>query len=106
MRAITGLLVLWGCLASAPALAHRLWADGTPVPDWVQNACCGPSDVHHLTPDQVSLTPGGYRIRGIARLVPFSKTLPSQDGEYWIFYRDYPDGTQYVFCFFAPDTGF
>ena len=93
-------------LAVTPATAHTSWADGSPVPDWVQNACCGPSDVHHIMPDQVRLTPTGYRVQGIGEVVPFSKTLPSQDGEYWIFYRDYTDGTQYVFCFFAPGTGF
>jgi hypothetical protein len=93
-------------LAPAAARAHTVWADGSPVPEWVRNACCGPSDVHHLLPNQVHLTPAGYRVDGIRALVPFAKTLPSEDGEYWIFYRDYDDGTQYVFCFFAPSTGF
>ena len=86
--------------------AHTAWADGTPVPEWVRNACCGPSDVHHLSPEQVHAGPSGYRIDGIQTLVPFAKTLESEDGDYWIFYRDYEDGTQYVFCFFAPPTGF
>lgn len=93
-------------LLATPAGAHTRWADGTPVPEWVRDACCGPSDVHHLTPGQVRITPAGYRIEGIRDLVPFAKTLDSQDGDYWIFFRDFPDGTQYVFCFFAPPTGF
>ena len=34
--------------------------------------------------------------------------IPSQDGNYWIFYRDYPETTQSqssqsgVYCFFVP----
>ncbi len=93
-------------LMGSGAHAHRVWADGTPVPEWVRNACCGPSDVHHLVPAQVHVTPTGYRVDGIHELVPFAKTLASEDGEYWIFYRNYDDGTQYVFCFFAPPTGY
>ena len=69
-----------GLLLTSPANAHTRWADGTPVPEWVRNACCGPSDVHHLTAQQVRLTPEGYRVDGIQDLVPF--------------------------CFFAPPTGF
>lgn len=97
--------MLCGHLAT-PATGHTVWADGTPVPEWVRNACCGPSDIHHLSPDQVRLTSEGYRVQGIQTLVPFAKTLPSEDGEYWIFYRDFPDGTQFVFCFFAPPNGY
>jgi hypothetical protein len=99
-------LALVGVLLATRAAAHTVWADGSSVPEWVRDACCGPSDIHHLTPDQVSLTPEGYRVDGIQAIVPFSKTLKSQDGDYWIFYRNYADGSQYVFCFFAPPMGF
>lgn len=88
-----------------PASAHTHWANGVPVPEWVRNACCGPADLHHLASEEVQVTPDGYRVAGVHSLVPFAKTLTSQDGEYWIFYRDFPDGTQFVFCFFAPPSG-
>lgn len=104
MRAALG--VFAALLLASRADAHTIWADGAPVPDWVRDACCGPSDVHHLAPNQVHLVPTGYRIDGVREVVPFSKTLESQDGDYWIFYRNFDDGTQYVFCFFAPLTGF
>ena len=34
---------------------------------------------------------------------PAREALPSQDGDYWIFYRDDGDGQQStVYCFFVP----
>ncbi len=40
----------------------------------------------------------GYRYR-----IPARNALPSQDGDYWIFYRDNGVGGQSdVYCFFVP----
>lgn len=97
-------------LAPDAACAHATWADGTSVPDWVAKACCGPSDAHHLRPDQVRRVPGGYMIDGYPRIVHDFQASPSQDGEYWAFYgttRD-ADGQPLftsIFCFFAPSWG-
>ena len=99
------LAILLGRAVPAVIPAHQLWTDGTPVPEWVRNACCGPSDLHHLRPAQVHRMPGRYAVEGLPDLVPFAKTLPSQDGDYWIFDRTFDDGTHYVFCFFAPPEG-
>lgn len=91
----------------APAQAHTQWANGEPVPEWVTQACCGSDDVHHLRPEEVHVVEGGYRIDGVKAMVPFSHTLPSPDGTYWIFYRDYPGGGQSsIFCFFAPPQAY
>lgn len=103
-------LALIGLLWSHPSFAHDQWANGEPVPSWVKTACCGPSDAHHLKPSQVQETqcPSGtgtcYRVEGFRDAVPFSSVQPSQDGEYWAFYRDETaDSPQSpMYCLFIP----
>src|SRR5581483_2790926 len=93
-------------LPALPARAHDQWANGEPVPAWVKRSCCGPEDAHHLTREQVHVTAAGWKVDGYNGIVPFSATLPSPDGSYWIFYSSYSDGSQTrVFCFFAPVDG-
>ena len=92
------------------ARAHTRWGDGLPVPEWVSKACCGPSDAHHLRPDQVHRVPHGYRIDGYPDDIDDTQVLPSQDGEYWAFYSETRDADgrrtfTSVFCFFAPSWG-
>ena len=91
-------------LGVAPALAHDQWANGKPVPGWIKSACCGAADVHRLRPDQVTHNArGDYVVEGYHEPLAAKFVLPSQDGDYWIFYRDNLDGSQSaVFCFFAP----
>jgi hypothetical protein len=112
-RAFAGALAF---LAAPPAHAHERWADGSLVPPWVKAACCGPSDVHHLTADQVHLDGDRhvYRIDGYPYPIPTEKLLPSQDGDWWVFYEPagvhcdhegggcHEDGPGPVFCFFGP----
>lgn len=87
--------------------AHTTWANGMPVPDWVTKACCGPSDAHHLRPNEVHRVDDGFRIDGYPRTIYDAQVLPSEDGEYWAFYAE-RTGTggekifTSVFCFFAP----
>ena len=93
-------------LLTTPASAHEQWVDGTAVPAWVKKACCGPEDVHHLTPSQVHPMSDGWHIDGYGEVLPYGKELPSPDGEYWIFYRTLANGAQsVVYCFFAPLNG-
>jgi len=99
------------CAAMGGAQAHTTWGDDTRVPDWVRSSCCGPEDVHHLKPEQVHVIGDqGYRIDGYPDLIPFAKELPSQDGDFWIFYRMNGSGADVsyspVYCFFAPPRGF
>lgn len=90
-----------------PAKAHDVWANAAPVPAWVQSSCCGPDDVHHLEKWQVEAKPDGWHVDGYKQIVAYGRELPSQDGEYWIFYKNFPDGTQTpVYCFFAPIQSF
>ena len=93
----------------APANAHTQWANGEPVPSWVRAICCGPNDVHHLRPDQVSLRGDGYHIEGYPDAIPESNAQPSPDGEYWAFYRAVSTdaGVSYsnIYCFFTPFQG-
>jgi hypothetical protein len=89
-----------------PASAHDAWKNGQPIPDWVKASCCGPADAHHLRPDQVHrISADYYMVDGYSRRIPVGQALPSQDGDYWIFYRDSIDdqGNQSgVYCFFVP----
>ena len=44
-----------------------------------------------------------YMVDGYYRQIPVKVALPSQDGDYWIFYRDNVSGGQStVYCFFVP----
>jgi hypothetical protein len=108
LAGLAGRVLLLAVLLSASrAHAHDEWADGSPVPPWVKASCCGPEDVHHLTSTQVHAMPDGWHVEGYKQVVAYGRELPSQDGDYWIFYKNYPDGTQTpVYCFFAPVQGF
>ena len=107
-----GLIAILSALATVPAGAHDQWINGGSIPDWVKSSCCGPADAHHLTSDQVHRYPDYYRVDGFLRPIPISVALPSQDGEYWIFYRDKDGapgvngggsgGQSGVYCFFVP----
>jgi hypothetical protein len=94
-------------------------AEGAPaLPDWIQASCCGPGDAHKLRVDQVHRTNEGfYRVDGYDRDIPASWAIPSQDGDYWIFYAGYPEGDtcsaqgacshhaasqSSLYCFFVP----
>lgn len=93
-------------VAAVPALAHDQWADGSPVPAWVKGACCGPQDVHHLKPEQVSRNKAGdYVLDVYPDPIPAKTALPSQDGDYWVFFGDYRatgGAVTAVRCFFVP----
>lgn len=87
-----------------PVQAHDAWVNGVPAPGWVKTSCCGPADAHHLRPDQVRRPSADfYEVDGYFRPIPVKDALPSQDGEYWIFYKNNKSGSQTgVFCFFVP----
>ncbi len=65
----------------------------------------GPADAHHLESAQVHTLPDGWHIDGLVKVIPYGVELPSQDGDYWIFYKTYVTDTK-VYCFFAPAKGF
>ena len=93
-------------LGTQSASAHEKWANGEDVPAWVKRSCCGPDDVHHLTADQVHAMAGGWHIAGYPYVVQYGRETPSQDGDYWLFYKAYPDGSfTPIYCFFAPLRG-
>lgn len=98
---VTGLTLLIS--QATCAVAHDSWSNGDPIPPWVKAQCCGVSDAHHLSSDQVHVTPSGYKIDGYSRIVTEDRLLPSPDGSWWVFYRNYDDGSQSsVYCFFGP----
>jgi hypothetical protein len=100
-------LLLAVLLIASRAHAHDQWANGAPVPPWVKASCCGPEDVHHLTAAQVHAMPDGWHVEGFSGVIAYGRELPSQDGDYWIFYRTFSDGTQTpAYCFFAPAQSF
>ncbi len=82
---------------------HDQWSNGSPVPAWIKQYCCGPDDIHHYRGDQVRVTPEGFILPDYPDAVPFEKALPSMDGDYWAFFKVYPGGGMTsVICFFAP----
>jgi hypothetical protein len=84
---------------SAPGSVHDYWADGKAIPNWVKASCWGPADAHHLRPDQVRrVSDDYYEVDGYRHRVPFSRALPSQDADYWIFYRDNPSRQSGIYC--------
>ena len=91
-------------LGAIPALGHEQWANGKAVPGWVKSACCGEADAHLLRPDQVTRNArGDYFVQGYREPIAAKVALPSEDGDYWIFYRENLDGSRsVVFCFFVP----
>ena len=96
-------IALIGGLAASPARAHDVWANGDIVPGWVKSACCGPDDAHHLRPDQVHrVSDDFYMVDGYRYRIPAREALPSQDGDYWIFYRENSGIQSTVYCFFVP----
>jgi len=98
---ISGLVAL--ALFSTAACAHDMWVDGGPVPRWVKSACCGPDDVHHLRAEQVSRNAAGdYVVDIYPRPIPARLALPSQDGDYWLFFHEDFGVFGRVRCFFAP----
>lgn len=108
MGIILRLLLAWIVLMTiSKSSAHEQWADGSIVPPWVKASCCGPEDVHHLKHSQVQARPDGWHVEGYKQVIAYGRELPSQDGDYWIFYKNYPDGTQTpVYCFFTPAQSF
>lgn len=101
-----GLCVLAVVYICRPARAHDAWANGDPVPDFVRRACCGKDDVHHLRPEQVHLQLDGYHVDGLKDPIPASRMEPSLDGDWWVFYRRFEDGTTSTpYCFFGPFSG-
>ena len=91
-------------LTLSPALAHDVWSNGIPVPDWVKSSCCGkaeahlvdPQDVHHNSDEGYYYFDAGYQGKVQDKIV-----LPSEDGRYWIFYAC-PGANCTVHCFFVP----
>jgi hypothetical protein len=139
MKYLLPICTISACLFLSPTCAHDYWADGKAVPNWVKASCCGPDDVHHLRPDQVHKVSGDeakklrpnyakfvlsrldyYVVDGYFRPIYADgpNVIPSQDGDYWLFYDDggkqwcdkrgegastcYIQPQSDVFCFFVP----
>ena len=85
------------------ARARDRWNNGEQVPAWVKVECCGPNDAHHLRPDQVRRNADGDFVVDIyPDPIPARMALPSQDGDYWLFfYNDYGFYGS-IRCFFVP----
>jgi hypothetical protein len=100
-RAILALAVALALFATAHA--HDRWDNGEKVPAWVKTVCCGANDVHHVRPEQVRRNAAGDYVVDIYPFpVPARLALPSQDGDYWLFfYEDYGVYGR-VRCFFVP----
>jgi hypothetical protein len=91
---------------SSPMSAHHQWADGSAIPAWVSQFCCGLADAHRLTVKQIHQVEGGWRVDGYSRMIPDAVVFPSEDENVWLFYRTLDDGAQMApICFFVPQGG-
>ena len=87
------------------ALAHDSWSSGQRVPSWVRSACCGPKDAHRLQPEQVGRNAAGdYVVSIYPWPIPARMALPSQDGDYWVFFHEDFGVYGRIRCFFVPAT--
>ena len=93
------LLGFIGLMAPGTTFAHDQWADGSSIPAWVKSSCCGAADAHHLRPDQVHDMGDYYLVDGYHDHISKKAAIPSQDGDYWIFYANYPAGDS---CAYTP----
>lgn len=95
-------------LLQGRAAAHDHWANGVTVPEWVKSSCCGQDDVHRLAESQVHPKSDGYHVDIYPeQVMGYARTLPSEDGYYWIFFKTYADGSKSpVYCFFAPPQSY
>ncbi len=103
MRITASIIV--SLLTFGAAEAHEQWANGAAIPKWIKEACCTAADAHHLRPEQVHrVSEDWYEVDGYYGKVAAADAQPSQDGEYWIFYKDNKSGTTQsgVYCFFVP----
>jgi len=89
-------------LMSSQAFPHDFWSDGGKVPEWTKRWCCGAADVHRLKLGSVHIMQDGYHVDGLATVLPFSKAMPSPDGQYWAFFKDEELPYAHVACFYAP----
>src|SRR5262249_10688228 len=94
MRVLTALLVL-----STAVLAHGEadWISRGGYRNAVGEFCCGEQDCPALADDDVAITAGGYLVKSLREVVPFSEAMPSPDGHFW---RCAWGGARK--CFFAP----
>lgn len=74
------------------------------IPSWISSACCGASDIHKLRADQLyRISDFNWRADGYSHDIPNDKVKPSQDGNAYVFYATYSDGSQgNVYCAFEP----
>ena len=103
---LTRIAFVWCALismTSSPMRAHDQWVDGSSIPEWVMNHCCGVADAHQLTLRQIHRVEGGWLVDGYSRMIPDAVVFPSQDENVWLFYRTLDDGAQTApICFFVP----
>ena len=96
-------LAAWPTFCFTEAYAHDYWRNGEPVPSWVKVVCCGRADAHRLRPDEVRRNAAGdYVVDIYPWPIAAQLALPSQDGDYWLFF--YEDNGVYgrIGCFFVP----
>lgn len=73
------------CFISLAAAAHD-------AAQWIQDGryhsaggslCCGEKDCAELADSDVTATEGGYFVKSLRELVPYSEAQPSPDGKFW-----------------------
>lgn len=91
--------IVWCLLGLTLARAHEKWWDGKEVDPVTKAQCCGDNDAFHLEKTDVEPRAGGWFIKRTGETIPYERSQPSRDGEFWHFVWGSPRQTQ---CFFAP----
>jgi hypothetical protein len=89
---------------AATASAHDYWPTASRFPTGSRPRAAGRPMRITCGPTKCTASPTTiYEVDGYHRRVPVSQALPSQDRDYWIFYRDdRSDGQSGMYCFFVP----
>ena len=84
------------------ATGHESWISKGRFKNGANEWCCGANDCVMIPGEKVHINGIGYElVLDRAETVPYTETLPSQDGQYWRCHRT--DGSRR--CFFAPQPG-
>lgn len=95
---LIGVILIYLVMMSV-ALPHDFWINHSGYKSLTDGThCCGNNDCFEYTPEEMSAESGGWLVKPLGELVPYSDTQASEDGKFWRCKKS--DGSRR--CFFAP----
>jgi hypothetical protein len=96
---LAALVLSFSISSLVSAIGHESWISKGRFKNAANEWCCGANDCVMIPGEKVHVNGIGYDlILDRTETVPYTETLPSQDGQYWRCHRS--DGSRR--CFFAP----